>query len=95
MKEIGEKVGELLPRIRRIMEAADFSTGLARGGKCGHRFSVEDVVAGHGTMDRGKGVGIEIVAGLMEKIIAGVWCMATLAEFVGSSDEVKDRQIGF
>jgi hypothetical protein len=94
VREIGEKVRELQPRIRRIMEAVVSAASLAPAGRCGHRFSVEDVVAGHGTMYSGKGVGIEIVTGKMEELIAGVWLVAELAEFVGSSDEVKDGQIG-
>ena len=94
MREMGEETGDLRPRIRRAMEAKAHLTRLARGGKCGYRFSVEDVVAGHWAMDRGKWVGIEVVAGLSEENIAGVLCM-TLAEFIGGGDQVKDGQIGF
>ena len=76
------------------MEAMVLTTSLARRGRSGHWFSVENVVAGHRAMNRGKGVGIEMVAGLTEEIIAGAWCMV-LAEAVGSGEKVKDKEIGF
>ena len=40
-------------------------------------------------MGRRNGVGIEAVAGLSEKSIASILCVA-LAEFIRSGDEVKD-----
>ena len=40
-------------------------------------------------MERGKWVGIEVVAGLSEENVAGVLCMM-LAEFVGGGDQVED-----
>jgi hypothetical protein len=43
-------------------------------------------------MDRGKWVGIEVVAGLSEENIAGVLCM-TLAEFIGGGDQVKAKEL--
>ena len=59
MREIGEEVGDVLPRIRWVTEAVVLATSLARRGRNGHWFSVENVVAGHRAMNRGKGVGIE------------------------------------
>ena len=94
MWEMGEETGDLRPRIRRATEAKACSTRLARVGRFGYRFSVEDVVTGHWAMDRGEWVGIEAVAGLSEENVASILSM-TLAEVVGGGDQVKDGQIGF
>ena len=47
--------------------------------------AVEESVAGHLSVDRGKRVGIEAVAGLTEDLVAGARCML-LAEVGGSGD---------
>ena len=56
-------------RIESVVAAAN----VARRGRFGHWFSMEDVVAGHRAMNRGKGIGIVTVAGFTERVIAGAW----------------------
>ena len=54
--------------------------------------AVEESVAGHLSMDRGKRVGIEAVAGLTEDIVAGAGCMF-LSEVGGCGNKVKNKEI--
>ena len=68
------------------------TTARAKGGRGGHRFTVEDVMVGHWAMDGREGVGVVRVAGRNEKVVASPWS-AKLAELVGSGDKVKDREI--
>ena len=55
---------------------------------------MEDVVAGHRAVNRGKGIGIESVAGFAEGIIAGAWCMV-LSEAKSDGEKVKNSEIAF
>ncbi len=73
VREIGKEMGDVLPRIRRVTESVVAAANLARRGGFGHWFSMEDVVAGHRAINRGKEVGIVTVAGFTECIIAGAW----------------------
>ena len=71
VREIGKEIGDMLPRIRRVMESVVAAANLARRGGFGHWFSMEDLVAGQWAVDRGKGIGIVAVAGFAESVIAG------------------------
>ena len=84
-----KEMGDVLPRIRRVAESVVTATSLARRGRFGHWFSVENVVAGHRAVNRGKGKGIESVAGFSQGIIAGAWCMV-LSETESGGEKVKN-----
>ena len=94
VREIGKEIGDMLPRIRRVTESVVVAASLARRGGYGHWFTMEDLVAGHWAVGRGKGIGIVAVAGFAESIIAKAWCVI-LSDTEGGGDEVKDCEVSF
>ena len=84
----------MLPRIQRVTESVVAAAVFARRGRFGHWFSVEDVVAGHRAVNRGKGIGIVAVAGFTERIIAGAWCVV-FTEAESGGEKVKNGEITF
>ena len=94
VREIGKEIGDVLPRIRRVTESVVAAALLARRGGCGHWVSMENLVAGHCAVDRGKGVGIVAVAGFAESIIACAW-RVVFSDAEGGGDVVKDCEVSF